>query len=141
MRGISVLFVTAGDEEEAMEVERWGEEEEVAMDIDVSQEDIAEMKLVRRSPLSPEHLRIELFGIPADYSNNFTVRHFLFLCLFLFPSSLSLSFSLSFSPSLSLSLPHFIGLSNLYVFLSLLCVCMCAVFCVSTGETVPGTGY
>ena len=56
-----------------MEVERWGEEEEVAMDIDVSEEDIAEMKSVRHGQGSPPQLSIEAFGIPADYTNNFSV--------------------------------------------------------------------
>ena len=63
----------AGDVEEAMEVERWGEEEEVAMDIDVSREDIADMKLVRSSLMSPSQLQIESFGIPADYTNDYSV--------------------------------------------------------------------
>ena len=56
-----------------MEVERWGEEEEVAMDIDVSQADIAEIKSVRNTVSSPSQLRIESFGIPADYTNDFSV--------------------------------------------------------------------
>ena len=72
-----MLYLECGlcgtDMEEAMEVERWGEEEEVAMDIDVSQEDIAEMKLVRRSLSSPLQLHIESFGIPADYVNDYSV--------------------------------------------------------------------
>ena len=65
----------AADMEEAMEVERWGEEEEVAMDIDVSQEDIAEMKLVRSSPSAPCQFHIESFGIPADYANDYSVSY------------------------------------------------------------------
>ena len=78
------LFVSGGEEiEEAMEVERWGEEEEIAMDIDVSQEDIAEMKLVRSNFSSPSQLHIESFGIPSDYTNDYSV------------SSLYLSHSLS----------------------------------------------
>ena len=56
-----------------MEVERWGKEEEVAMDIDVSQEDIAEMKWVRNSATSPSQLQIESFGILADYTNDYSV--------------------------------------------------------------------
>ena len=56
-----------------MEVERWGEEEEVAMDIDVSQEDIADMRSVRDTITSPSQLHIESFGIPADYTNDYTV--------------------------------------------------------------------
>ncbi|CAI8012596.1 Transcriptional protein SWT1 [Geodia barretti] len=69
----------ATDMEEAMEVERWGEEEEVAMDIDVSQEDIAEMKLVRSSPSAPCQFHIESFGIPADYANDYSDKLYLVL--------------------------------------------------------------
>ena len=68
------MCVSGGEEiEEAMEVERWGEEEEIAMDIDVSQEDIAEMKLVHSSFSSPSQLHIESFGIPSDYTNDYSV--------------------------------------------------------------------
>lgn len=54
-------------------VEKWGEEEEVAMDIDVSQQDIADMQLVRKSQSSSLQLDVKSFGIPSDYSNDFSV--------------------------------------------------------------------
>ena len=60
---------------EAMEVEIWGEEEEVAMDIDMAQEDIAEMELVRKALTSPTQISVESFGIPADYTNDYSVGH------------------------------------------------------------------
>ena len=56
-------------------VEKWGEEEEIAMDIDVSQEDIADMQVVRNSQSSPSQLDIKSFGIPSDYSNDFSVSY------------------------------------------------------------------
>ena len=59
---------------EAMEVERWGEQNEVAMDIDVSEEDIAEMKFVRSTDSFSSELNMKSFGIPADYTNDFSVR-------------------------------------------------------------------
>ena len=76
-RGVleGVCLCVAADMEEAMEVERWGEEEEVAMDIDVSQEDIAEMKLVRSSLSATSQFHMESFGIPADYANDYSVSY------------------------------------------------------------------
>ena len=71
----SCVCVPGEEMVEAMEVERWGEEEEVAMDIDVAQEDIAEMELVRKALTSPTKISVESFGIPADYTNDYSVSH------------------------------------------------------------------
>ena len=63
-----------------MEVERWGEEEEVAMDVDVSEADMAAMKAVRENLPPSSNLDLGAFGVPRDYTNDYSVSGN--LCLF-----------------------------------------------------------
>ena len=66
-------------------MERWGEEVEVAMDVDVSEADMAAIKAVRENLPSSSNLNLGAFGVPCDYTNDYSVSGnncFFSLCKF-----------------------------------------------------------